>query len=148
MEHAVPPSTYNMPLPPNYGPAVTHVAQPNLADTVKYGQYLATIGHCMECHTPRDKQGRLVTARLGAGGQAIKWPGGVAITPNLTPDESGLKNWSDAQIEHAIRDGVNKNGARLQPLMAFDWYKTISAADMKALIAYLRSLPAQPSNPG
>jgi mono/diheme cytochrome c family protein len=148
VEHAVPPSTYNIPLPHNYGPAVTHVAQPNPADTVKYGQYLATIGHCMECHTPRDKQGRLVTARLGAGGQAIKWPGGVAITPNLTPDESGLKNWSDAQIEHAIRDGVNKNGARLQPLMAFDWYKTISAADMKALIAYLRSLPAQPSNPG
>lgn len=146
VKHVVAKSTYHIPLPPNYGPPVEHVTAPAQASTRQYGEYLANIGHCMDCHTPRGKNGMLIMSRLGAGGQVIKWPGGSeAVTPNLTPDESGLKSWSDAQIERAIREGIDKNGTHLRRIMAFDWYKNIDAQDMSALIAYLRSLKPQPT---
>ncbi|MEO6985642.1 MAG: c-type cytochrome [Paralcaligenes sp.] len=145
IKNSVPKSTYFIPLPANYGPPVGHVELPAMTNTLKYGEYLANIGHCMDCHTPRNNKGMLVTARLGAGGQLIKWPaGGEAVTPNLTPDESGLKSWSDAQIAHAIRDGVDKDGVHLKRIMAFDWYRNINDSDMNALIAYLRSLKPEP----
>lgn len=145
IRHAVKKSVYHIPLPPNYGPPVTHVEAPAATDPLKTGEYLANIGHCMDCHTPRNDRGMLLTEHLGAGGQVIRWPaGGKAVTPNLTPDKSGLADWSDAQIEHAIRQGIDKDGAHLQRIMAFDWYQNINAADMSALIVYLRSLKPQP----
>lgn len=145
VKHKVEKSIYRIPLPANYGPPVEHVDLPAAANTLKYGEYLANIGHCMDCHTPRNNKGMLVTARLGAGGQLIKWPaGGEAVTPNLTPDKTGLKSWSDAQIARAIRDGIDKNGTHLKRIMAFDWYQNINDSDMKALIAYLRSLKPEP----
>ncbi|WP_345797446.1 c-type cytochrome [Castellaniella sp. MT123] len=146
VEHAVPKSTYRMPLPPNYGPPVTHVTAPKPTDTVGYGRYLAEIGHCMECHTPRDAHGQLVMSQLGAGGQLIQGPAGMeAVSANLTPDRDGLRNWTDAQVARAIRTGIDDEGKPLVRIMAFDWYRNIDDADMKSLIAYLRSLPAQPS---
>ena len=44
----------------------------------------------------------------------------------------------------AIRTGVSRDGNRLKPPMAFDWYKNISAEDMRAIIAYLRALKPLP----
>jgi mono/diheme cytochrome c family protein len=142
--HVVAKSSYNIPLPPNYGPPVGHVSSPAMTNTLKYGEYLANIGHCMDCHTPRNNKGMLVTERLGAGGQRINWPGGAVVTPNLTVSDSGLKSWTNAQIAHAIRDGIDKDGARLKRVMAFDWYKNIDDSDTNALIVYLRSLKPQP----
>lgn len=145
VRHVVKKSVYHIPLPPNYGPPVANIQTPPSTDVLKTGEYLVNIGHCMDCHTPRNNRGMLLTQYLGAGGQVIKWPGGgEAVTPNLTPDKSGLLDWSDAQIEHAIRDGIAKDGTHLKRIMAFDWYKHINGPDMTAIIAYLRSLPPQP----
>jgi mono/diheme cytochrome c family protein len=135
---------YHIPLPPDYGPPVHDVVAPSSSDRVAYGKYLATIAHCMDCHTPRASDGRRVLARLGAGGQVFKGPWGERVSPNLTPDESGLKNWTDKQIEHVLRHGTDADGKRYGPPMAFDWYKNINDEDMGALIAYLRSLPPLP----
>lgn len=143
VKNAVAKSQYNMPLPPTYGPPITSVAMPNPADRVKYGEYLSNIGHCMECHTPRNQQGMLVREKLGAGGQALNGPWGQSVSRNLTPDASGLKDWSDAQIAKAIRTGTDREGHPYKPPMAFDFYKNISDSDMGALIAYLRSLKPQ-----
>jgi mono/diheme cytochrome c family protein len=139
--NAVPKSVYRMPLPPAWGPPVQSVAAPAPKDTVRYGEYLARIGHCMDCHSPRREDGRLVTEQLGAGGQRFPGPWGQSVARNLTPHASGLKGWSDAEIERAIRDGVRRDGTtKLLPPMGFAYYKTMPAADMKALIAYLRAL--------
>jgi mono/diheme cytochrome c family protein len=138
-------SVYRIPLPPAYGPPVGSVQAPPASDTVRYGEYLARIGHCMDCHSPRAPNGQLVTGKLGAGGQSFPGPWGVAVSRNLTPHESGLKGWTDAQIERAIREGVSRDGRKLNPPMAFDYYKTIAPADMAALIAYLRSLAPLPA---
>lgn len=140
VSHAVARSEYRIPLPPNYGPPVQGIQTPKASDRLAYGKYLADIGHCMECHTPRDDKGMLVTSKFGAGGQAFKGPWGVSVSRNLTPHESGLKGVSDAAIERAIREGIDHKGQPMKPPMAFAFYKNINAQDMQALIAYLRSL--------
>lgn len=143
VSNVVPKSKYNIPLPPNYGPAVKHVKAPPATNQLKYGEYLAQIGHCMECHTPRDDKGAPKAGQLGAGGMVFKGPWGESVARNLTPHESGLKNWTDAQIAKAIRDGVDRDGKPYKPPMGFAFYKNINDADMAALIAYLRSLKPQ-----
>jgi len=143
VKQAVGASRYDMPLPPNYGPPVKGVRAPSPRDTIKYGEYLAQIGHCMECHTPRNGNGMLELSRLGAGGQVFNGPWGQSVARNLTPHESGLKHWSSRQIAQAIR-GTDRKGGHYKPPMAFDWYQRISDTDMAALVAYLGSLKPQP----
>jgi mono/diheme cytochrome c family protein len=137
-------SVYTIPLPPNYGPPVKQVKAPPRSDKVRYGEYLVRIGHCLECHTPRAPDGRLVEAKWGAGGQVIAGPWGRSVTRNLTSHESGLKDWSDAEIARAIREGVRRDGTKLNPPMGFSFYKRIDDADMAAIIAYLRTLKPLP----
>jgi len=145
VKNVVPKSEYKIKLPPNYGPAISKklVATPP-KNTLKYGAYLAgPLGHCMDCHNPWVK-GIPDMQRMGAGGNPFKGPWGVAVSRNLTPHASGLKDWSDAEIARAIREGVRKDGSQLKPPMAYAWYKNINESDMKALIAYLRSLKPLP----
>lgn len=146
IEHKVEKSTYKIPLPPSYGPTVTHVADVPREKTVAYGHYLSEIAHCMECHTPAVR-GALVMSKIGAGGRALPGPaGGEVITANLTPANlDGMARWTDAQVMTAITQGVRPDGRQLVPLMAFDWYRHTSRPDLDALIAYLRTLkPATP----
>lgn len=144
VRNEVPKSQYHIPLPPGYGPAMSGVKAPAATDKPQYGEYLANIGHCMECHTPRDDKGMLRRAKLGAGGQIFKGPWGDSVARNLTPHQTGLKAWTDGEIAKAIREGVGKDGQHYKPPMAFAFYKNINDADMSALIAYLRSLKPQP----
>ena len=106
---------------------------------------------CGNCHVQRGANGEplfdkgmLVHGRLGAGGQVFKGPWGESVSRNLTPHPSGLKDWSDAQIITAVRDGVDRNGKPYRPPMGYGFYKSISDADMAALVTYLRSLKPQP----
>jgi mono/diheme cytochrome c family protein len=145
---AHPKSVYRIPLPPNYGPPLGKVSAPPVSNKRRYGEYLARIGHCMECHSPRTPKGELVTAQLGAGGQVIEGPWGKSVTRNLTPHETGLKGWTDAEIARAIRTGVRRDGTPLKPPMGFAFYKNIDDAEMAALITYLRSLKPQPFGGG
>src|SRR5512137_1822460 len=145
VKHSVPKSEYRMKLPPAYGPPIKEkIVAPPRSDLVGYGAYLAgPLGHCLDCHTPWTQAGPDMT-QVGAGGNPMKGPWGVSLTRNLTPHETGLKGWSDAEIARAIREGRSRNGTPLKPPMAFDWYRNIDDADMQALIAYLRSLKPLP----
>jgi mono/diheme cytochrome c family protein len=148
VKNAVPKSEYRIKLPPSYGPEVKNVRAPSRKDAVKYGEYLAgPLGHCMDCHTPWVK-GVPDLNKVGAGGNPFRGPWGVAVARNLTPHETGLKDWTDAEIERAIRQGVRKDGTPLKPPMAYDWYRNIGGADMRALTAYLRSLKPLPLGGG
>ena len=141
VKNVVPKSTYYYPLPANYGPAITKVIPtPSTANTIQYGEYLATISHCMECHNPMNKKGELIWSKLGAGGQLLHGPWGVSVSRNITPHKNGLKDWTDKQIETSIRYGVDRSGHPYKPPMPFDWLKNISENDLSAIIAYLRSL--------
>jgi mono/diheme cytochrome c family protein len=135
------PSVYRIPLPPAWTDPIASVAAPDPADQVAYGAYLAgPIGHCMECHTPMGEHGHPdLEHRLGAGGFPFDGPWGTSYAANITP--AGLGDWTDAEIERAIREGIHQDGRPLMPPMGFAYYKGISESDMAALIAYLRSLP-------
>jgi len=136
-------STYKIPLPPGYGPPVTHVADVPRTNAVAYGKYLAPgLGHCMDCHTP-DVQGRPDFTRLGAGGNEFGAPnGGLIISANLTPSNpQGIAGWTNDQVKTAITAGVRPDRPLVR-LMAFDWYKNMSNADLNDLVAFLRTLKA------
>lgn len=134
-------STYKIPLPPSYGPPVTHVADVPRTNHVAYGKYLATgLGHCMDCHTP-DVQGRADLTKLGAGGNPFEAPnGGIIISANLTPgNPNGVAGWTNQQVKDAITKGVRPDRPLVR-LMAFDWYQNMTSADLNDLVVFLRSL--------
>jgi mono/diheme cytochrome c family protein len=134
-------SHYDKPLPASWGPPVGRVDAPPKEDKVAYGAYLAgPLARCMDCHTERRPE---EPAKFGAGGKPFYGPWGISVSANLTPDEtSGLGDWSDAEIERAIRTGVARDGHKLFPPMPFAAYQNLASDDMAALITYLRSLPA------
>ena len=136
-------STYKIPLPPAYGPPVTHVADVPRSNHVAYGRYLATgLGHCMDCHTTYNAKGIPdLEHRLGAGGNPFGAPnGGVIISANLTPgNPNGIVGWTNQQVKDAITKGVRPDRPLVR-LMAFDWYQNIDSADLNDLVAFLRSL--------
>ena len=141
-------STYKSPLPANYGPPLGSVMAPSKADKVQYGKYIVGLAHCMECHTTRDAQGELDENLVGAGGQLLTGGWGTSISRNLTPHESGLKDWTEADIAKSIRTGRNREGQPYRPPMGFEFYAGINDEDISALIAYLRSLPPRPFGGG
>ena len=138
-------SQYSVPLPPNYGPPLTRVTAPPSTDRVAYGKYLADLGHCMECHTPRTDKGEMIQGSWGAGGQVFPGPWGASVARNLTSHDTGLKSWTDTEIANAIRNGRDRQGNPYKPPMAFGHYKNINDADMAALVAYLRTIPPVPT---
>lgn len=142
VKNAVPKSQYKIPLPPAWGPPVGSVPDPPKNNLVKYGEYLAgPVAHCAECHTPQLPGGRPDETKFFAGGFPFRGPYGVSYSANLTPDKgTGIGNWTDEQLRRAI-NGVRPDGRTLLPPMPWMYYAgKIADGDMKAMIAYLRSL--------
>jgi mono/diheme cytochrome c family protein len=120
---------------------------------VDRGRYLVDITGCAACHTDGALIGEPDPARALAGSQigiAFTNPAtnalpGVVYPANLTPDpNTGLGNWTDAQIALAIRAGSPRSGLDSGHLHVMSWplYQKLSDQDMKAIVAYLRSIPA------
>ena len=118
-------------------------AEAMMSDKLKNGFYLATIGHCMECHTPMGPRGREFATKLGTGGFKFPGPWGVSVSRNITQNkEKGIGAWSDAEIKRAITTGTSKDGSKLRPPMGFHYYANMTDADLDAVVAYLRTVPA------
>ena len=112
-----------------------------LTDHVKHGFYLATIGHCMECHTPMVK-GRHPWDRIGAGGMEFPGPWGTSVSRNVTSSKTkGVGGWTDAEIKRAMTTGVDKGGKHLKPPMGYHYYAHMTDADLNDVIAWVRTLP-------
>ena len=110
---------------------------------VARGQYLATIMDCGGCHTPGALAGKPDANRALAGSEiGFATPAGVVYPPNLTPDpDTGLGRWTEAEIVRAIRQGESRDGRVLVAVMPWPSYSVLRADDMRALIAFLRSVP-------
>lgn len=108
------------------------------------GDYLVNgIVGCGNCHSSRTPDGELIEGMELAGNFVIEEPGFRAYAPNITPDVgTGIGSWTDEQIIRAIREGVRPDGRVLGPPMAFQSYRRISDNDIRAIVAYLRSVPA------
>lgn len=115
-----------------------------LTDQRTRGFYLTTIGLCMECHTPTGPHGQDFANRLGTGGIEFHGPWGVSISRNITAGKtSGIGGWTDDEIKRAITQGISRDGSKLKPPMSFQYYANLSAADLDAIVAYLRTVPAR-----
>jgi mono/diheme cytochrome c family protein len=114
------------------------------SDKVKYGFYLATIAHCMECHTPLGPRGHDFVGKLGTGGFEFPGPWGKSVSRNITSSKTkGIGSWTDAEIKRAITQGISKDGSKLKPPMGYHYYAKMADADLDAMVAYLRTVPAR-----
>jgi mono/diheme cytochrome c family protein len=75
-------------------------------------------------------------------GQVFDMPGlpGRVAAPNLTPDESGSKGWTDDQIARSIREGIGHDERTIFPIMPYDLYRNLSDEDLAAVVLYVRSV--------
>jgi mono/diheme cytochrome c family protein len=144
---------------------------PAKRDAVARGGYLVTVTGCHDCHTPkkmgphgpepdmsRALSGHPETAvmskppALSGGWMAATsadltaWAGpwGVSYAFNLTPDENtGLGIWTEEMFVKAMRTGRHMGASRpILPPMPWQNFARLSDADLSAMYAYLRSIPA------
>ena len=119
-----------------------------LADPVRRGAYLVTIGHCMECHSAWSRGVSDFKTGLGRGGRAFPAregsPAGspASIAANITSDPgAGIGAWTDAEIRRAITHSIARDGRALKQPMAYASYAGLSEADLADIIVYLRTVP-------
>ena len=138
---------------------------------VKWGEHLVLLGGCSDCHTPKkmspkgpvddeslfmsghpaampapdidrkevESKGLVVTQTLTA------WvgPWGISYSANLTPDETGIGTWTEANFLTAIKEGKYKGISASRPLMPpmpWEQMSLLSDDELKAMFAYLKSL--------
>jgi len=119
--------------------------QPAIADTARSppwnrGSYLVNaLGHCAECHSPRNALGGIVEKQRFAGGPN---PDGEGWVPNIT--QKGLADWSEKDIAYMLETGQTPDGDTVGGSMARVIRNTsqLSADDRNAMAVYLKSLPA------
>jgi cytochrome c5 len=135
MDDAVTADTKRIPYYPDYPATNMTGRDPAL---VKRGEYLVKGGDCIACHTNTPEKGKTF-----AGGLAFPTPFGKIYSPNLTPDkETGIGNWTDAEFEKAMRHGIAPDGSYYYPAFPFYYLTQLSRDDIKAIRAYLDSIPA------
>lgn len=146
------------------------------SDKILRGQYLVNGIGCDDCHSPKrmGPHGPEIIPELRLSGypadrpvgqvniDAVKngWalfgpdltnavgPWGMSFAANLTPDETGIKNWTEHNFLTAIKHGKLKgleNSRSLLPPMPWEMYKNLTDEDLKSIFAYLKSLPAVPN---
>jgi mono/diheme cytochrome c family protein len=111
------------------------------------GRYIVeSMGHCAECHTPRDRFGGLDEARWLAGADSLDGDGTV---PNITPHVDGLASWSEEDIAYYLESGflpdfdmVGGAMVEVQENLAH-----LPDSDRSAIAAYLKRIPALPGPP-
>jgi hypothetical protein len=139
---------------------------------VERGKLLIIGGGCHDCHTPKVMTPRgpeadmtkLLSGHPESAGvpQPFKgegqpwsthtndhltaWSGawGVSFAANLTPDQNtGLGIWTEEMFLNALKQGKHMGTARpILPPMPWNWYGQLPDDDLKAMFAYLKSIPA------
>jgi hypothetical protein len=138
---------------------------------IKYGEHLVTILDCNICHTPKKMSdhgpvpdlslmlsGRpadmplidVDRAEMESKGLVVardltEWigPWGVSFAANLTPDETGIGNWSEEQFSLALRGGKYKglpDSRTLLPPMPWESFAFMTDSEVSAIFAYLKSI--------
>jgi mono/diheme cytochrome c family protein len=113
---------------------------PDPSDTLARGRWLLQAMSCADCHTPSEK-GEPLPGKQYAGGASFPLPAGTVYASNITSDKAtGIGAYSDEDLLRVLSEGIGKAG---QPLYLMPWpfYKGLTDADKKALIAALREIP-------
>jgi mono/diheme cytochrome c family protein len=108
------------------------------AANVEHGQYIVEhVAMCIECHSPRDDNGRIIAGQEFTGG-----PIPIPVPPpdwaTRAPRNRGLLGYDDDQAMRLLTQGaIGRNGEQLRPPMPRFHMSHEDAADV---IAFLRSL--------
>lgn len=106
------------------------------------GRYLVEgIGHCGECHTPRDRFGGLDTSRWLAGGPSLEGEGQV---PDITPGGGELRSWKARDIVYYLKSGFTPDFDTVGGSMVKvqENLSRLPEHDLEAIAAYLQAVPA------
>ncbi len=148
-------------------PAPAATAAAPAQSPVARGKYLATVMDCNGCHTPfkngepdltRMLSGHPAGVKVTAGPKlpagwvvsvnetntAWSGPWGISFTANLTPDlTTGMGGWTEDVFLNAIRKGKHMSVSRdILPPMPWQMQANLTDEDLKAIFAYLRTVPA------
>jgi mono/diheme cytochrome c family protein len=106
-----------------------HVVEPPVeAPSAELGQHIVQV--CRGCHGPQLSGGKM------AGDPDMP------IVANLTPHETGLKSWSESDFIRALREGKRKDGTAINKMMPWKAYRQMTDTELKAVWAYLQTVPA------
>jgi mono/diheme cytochrome c family protein len=126
-----------------------HRFEPNAEKDATWnrGAYLVeALGHCGECHTPRNLMMGLKSGRKFAGEEQVGW-----LAYNLTSDKtSGLGGWTDAQLTQYLSTGhADGRGPASGPMAEVieKSLRHLTPEDIRAMVSYLRDVPAMPDGP-
>jgi mono/diheme cytochrome c family protein len=108
--------------------------------------FVEALGHCGECHTPRNLLYGLAPHKKFAGAVTAGWH-----AYDITPDrKSGIGDWSDGDLTRCLSTGDGPHGAAAGPMgeAVNNSLRYLSRDDVAAIVAYLylRTVPPQTSN--
>jgi mono/diheme cytochrome c family protein len=112
------------------------LAQGTSFTTIERGRYLVQAGDCAACHTAEG-------GKSFAGGRAIPTPFGTIYSTNITPDkDTGIGRWSNEDFYKAMHKGIGRDGKHFYPAFPYPWYTKLGVDDVRAIKAYVDTLPA------
>ncbi len=123
------------------------VPEPDTADKVAHGKYLAQVSGCQFCHTPVDSRHVPIAAQEFSGGQEFKGPWGVVRSANLTPHATGLGDRDEAAFVGLLKAfalaAADVPQVPIDQNTVMPWLTRahMTAPDLGAIYAYLRTLP-------
>jgi mono/diheme cytochrome c family protein len=101
------------------------------AADIARGSELAALGDCVVCHMARN-------GRPFAGGRAVPTPFGTVYATNITPDPAtGIGHWSLEAFRRAMRDGIDRKGRHLYPVLPYPHFIHAADDDIAAIYAFL-----------
>lgn len=133
--------------PPLRSASLDNNVKPDVSDIVKYGGYMANAAACMDCHTPMDNKG-FVMSKMMAGGRPFDMGIFMVTSANLTPDSTtGIGKWTEGMFLDKFklyRDkaAYSANPGKNNSIMPWTLYAQMDDFDIKAIYRYLRTLPA------
>lgn len=128
-------------------PSSEFAADPSRGDEWNRGAYLVEgLAHCGECHTPRGLMFQRKQGEALSGGEVDGWKAW-----NITSDpETGIGSWTDADITSFLSTGHAKGhgpaGSAMREAVDLSFSK-LPTADIKAIVAYLRTVPPIATDP-
>jgi mono/diheme cytochrome c family protein len=110
----------------------------HLVGNAQRGEYVATMGGCIACHTDSANAGKLL-----AGGVPIATAFGTFYSPNITSDTSaGIGGWSEDDFLNAMSLGISPEGEHYFPAFPYTSYSAMSIQDLLDLKAWLGTVEA------
>jgi mono/diheme cytochrome c family protein len=117
----------------------TAPSAPDADSRIEHGRYLVhQVALCVQCHSPRDENGRLLETRLLSGARIpVSSPFPSQPWAYQAPDIRGMVGYTDEEGIRLLTEGITRGGTPPRPPMQ-QFHLTVE--DARAVVAYLKSL--------